>query len=92
MKKNYESCKNSYKSTRSESSTLENLEEVIDKSSHGKIHDMLLEMEKKSLANPVRILKGSVDVMIELAKSNPNVNAAELNGKLKRCLKKEKLP
>ena len=35
-------------------------------------------MEKNSLANPVRILKGSVDVMIELAKSNPNVNAAEL--------------
>ena len=32
-----------------ESSTLENLEDVIDKSSHGKIHDMLLEMEKNSL-------------------------------------------
>ena len=75
-----------------ESSTLENLEDVIDKSSHGKIHDMLLEMEKNSLANPVRILKGSVDVMIELAKSNPNVNAAELKWKAQEVSKKGETP
>ena len=41
-----------------DSSTLENLEDVIDRSSHGKIHDMLLDMEKNSFANPVKILKG----------------------------------
>ncbi|TVP40880.1 HAD-IC family P-type ATPase [Candidatus Nitrosocosmicus arcticus] len=75
-----------------ESSTLENLEDVIDRSSHGKIHDMLLDMEKNSYANPVRILKGSVDVIIELAKSNPSVNAAELKWKAQEVSKKGETP
>ena len=49
---------------------------------------MLLDMEKNSFANPVKILKGSVDVMIELAKSNPNVNAAELKWKAQEVSQK----
>ncbi len=75
-----------------ESSTLENLEDVIDKSSHGKIHDMLLDMEKNSSANPVKILKGSVDVIVELAKSNPGLNAAELKWKAQEVSKKGETP
>ena len=75
-----------------DSSTIENLEDVIDRSSYGKIHDMLLDMEKNSFANPVRILKGSVDVIIELAKSNPNVNAAELKWKSQEVSKKGETP
>lgn len=75
-----------------ESSTLENLEEFIDRSSHGKIHDMLLDMEKNSFENPVKILKGSVDVMIELAKSNPSVNIAELKWKAQEVSKRGETP
>jgi K+-transporting ATPase ATPase B chain len=75
-----------------DSSTLENLEDVIDRSSHGKIHDMLLDMEKNSFANPVKILKGSVDVMIELARSNPSLNAAELKWKAQEVSKKGETP
>lgn len=75
-----------------ESSTLEKLEDVIDKSSHGKIHDMLLDMEKNSSANPVKILKGSVDVIVELAKSNPSLNAAELKWKAQEVSKKGETP
>ena len=75
-----------------DSSTLENLEDVIDRSSHGKIHDMLLDMEKNSFANPVKILKGSVDIIIELSKSNPNMNAAELKWKAQEVSKKGETP
>jgi K+-transporting ATPase ATPase B chain len=74
-----------------ESSTVESIEETIDKSSQSKIHDMLLGMEKDLRSSNVKILKGSVDVMLELAKSNPNVNAAELNWKAQEISKKEKL-
>lgn len=75
-----------------DSSTLESLEDVIDKSSHSKVHDMLLEMEKYLDANPVRILKGSVDVMIEKAKSNPSMNIAELRWKAQEISKKGETP
>ena len=75
-----------------DSSTLENLEDVIDRSSHGKIHDMLLDMEKNSFTNPVKILKGSVDVIIELAKSNPSLNTAELKWKAQEVAKKGETP
>jgi K+-transporting ATPase ATPase B chain len=75
-----------------ESSTLEKLEDAIDKSSHGKIHDMLLDMEKNSSAYPVKILKGSVDVIVGLAKSNPSLNAAELKWKSQEVSKKGETP
>jgi len=75
-----------------ESAPLETLEDVLDKSSHGKVHDMLLEMEKYSIEHPVKILKGSVDVMIELAKSNPNINTAELKWKAQEISKKGETP
>ena len=69
-----------------DSSTLENLEDVIDRSSHGKIHDMLLDMEKNSFANPIKILKGSVDVIVELARSNTNVEYCRIEMESSRSI------
>lgn len=76
----------------SELSSIEKIEEAIDKSSHGRIHDMLLEMEKDTRSSNVRILKGSVDIMLELVKSNPRVNTAELKWKAQEISKKGQTP
>jgi len=75
-----------------ESSSIEKLEDIIDKASKSRIHDMLLDMEKKSLSHPVKILKGSVDVLIELTKSNPKINVAELRWKSHEISKKGETP
>lgn len=75
-----------------DSSTLERLEDIVDRSSHGKIHDLLLEMEKSSQSNPVKILKGSVDVMIELSKENTALNIAELKWKAQEIAKRGETP
>jgi K+-transporting ATPase ATPase B chain len=73
-------------------STLENLEDIIDKSSQSQIHDMLLSMEKNTGSKEIKILKGSVDVMLDLAKSNLGVNAAELRWKAQEISKKGETP
>jgi K+-transporting ATPase ATPase B chain len=75
-----------------DSSTIESLEDIVDRSSHGKIHDLLLEMEKSSLSKPVKILKGSVEVMIELSKSNTTLNVAELRWKAQEIAKRGETP
>jgi K+-transporting ATPase ATPase B chain len=75
-----------------DSSSLESLEDIVDRSSHGKIHDLLLEMEKSSLSKPVKILKGSVEVMIELSKSNTTLNLAELRWKAQEIAKRGETP
>jgi K+-transporting ATPase ATPase B chain len=75
-----------------DSSTLERLEDIVDRSSHGKIHDLLLEMEKSSQSNPVKILKGSVEVMIELSKENTALNIAELKWKAQEIAKRGETP
>lgn len=75
-----------------DSSTIESLEDIVDRSSHGKIHNLLLEMEKSSQSNPVKILKGSVDVMIELSKSNTTLNVAELKWKAQEIAKRGETP
>ena len=65
------------------SDTLEHLEEDIDSASKSKVHDMLLDMERKSedLAGgqPIKILKGAVDGILKSA--HTNVNVAELKWK-----------
>jgi K+-transporting ATPase ATPase B chain len=75
-----------------DSSTLERLEDIVDRSSHGKIHDLLLEMENSSQSNPVKILKGSVEVMIELSKENTTLNVAELKWKAQEISKRGETP
>lgn len=75
-----------------DSSTLEILEDIVDRSSHGKIHDLLLEMENSSQSNPVKILKGSVEVMIELSKENTTLNVAELKWKAQEISKRGETP
>jgi K+-transporting ATPase ATPase B chain len=75
-----------------DTSTLERLEDIVDRSSQGKIHDLLLEMEKSSQSNPVKILKGSVDVMIEIAKENTTLNVAELKWKAQEISKRGETP
>jgi K+-transporting ATPase ATPase B chain len=75
-----------------DSSTLERLEDIVDRSSHGKVHDLLLEMEKSSQSNPVKILKGSVEVMIELSKENTALNIAELKWKAQEIAKRGETP
>ena len=65
------------------SDTLEHLEEDIERASKSKVHDMLLDMERKSEgragSQPIKILKGAVDGILESA--NPKVNVAELKWK-----------
>lgn len=75
-----------------DSSTIESLEDIVDRSSQGKIHDLLLEMEKSSRSNSVKILKGSVEVMIELSKSNTTLNVAELRWKAQEIAKRGETP
>src|SRR6478752_1180834 len=50
-----------------ESSNIESLEDVIDRYSKSKIHDTLLFLEKNVSAKPIKILKGSVDAMLQFA-------------------------
>jgi potassium-transporting ATPase ATP-binding subunit len=63
--------------------TIEHLEEDIERASKSKVHDMLLDMEKKpsDLAGnqPIKILKGAVDDILDSA--SPKVNVAELKWK-----------
>jgi potassium-transporting ATPase ATP-binding subunit len=63
--------------------TIEHLEEDIERASKSKVQDMLLDMEKKpsDLAGnqPIKILKGAVDDILDSA--SPKVNVAELKWK-----------
>jgi len=74
-----------------ESSNIESLEDVIDRYSKSKIHDMLLFMEKNvSSTSPIKILKGAVDAMLQSA--NQNVNTAELKWKAQEISKRGETP
>ena len=61
-----------------ESSSLETIEDEIDRISRSKVHDLLIKMEINT-SIPVKILKGAVDVMLESA--NPQINTSELRWK-----------
>ena len=73
-----------------ESSNIESLEDVIDRHSKSKIHDMLIFMEKDTSSSPIKILKGAVDVMLQSA--NPGVNTAELKWKAQEISKRGETP
>jgi potassium-transporting ATPase ATP-binding subunit len=57
--------------------TIEDIEKDIEVASKSRVHDMLLKLEQTK--NEVKILKGAVDVILDLA--GPNVNQAELKWK-----------
>jgi potassium-transporting ATPase ATP-binding subunit len=56
---------------------------VVDVSSKSRVHDMLLKLDQTK--SEVRILKGAVDMMVDLA--GPTVNQAEINWKAQEISK-----
>jgi K+-transporting ATPase ATPase B chain len=63
--------------------TIEDIEKDIEVASKSTVHDMLLKLEQTK--NEVKILKGAVDVILDLA--GPNVNQAELKWKAQEISK-----
>ena len=63
--------------------TIEDIEKDIEVASKSRVHDMLLKLEQTK--NEVKILKGAVDVILDLA--GPNVNQAELKWKAQEISK-----
>lgn len=63
--------------------TIEDIEKDIEVASKSRVHDMLLTLEHTK--NEVKILKGAVDVILDLA--GPNVNQAELKWKAQEISK-----
>ena len=72
-----------------ESSSIETIEDEIDKCSRSKVHDLLINMEKNS-SNSVKILKGAVDVILEFAINT--VNTSELRWKSQEVSKMGSTP
>ncbi len=60
-----------------DSLSIDTIEKAIDESSKSKIHNMLLQLEHSD--KPIKILKGAVDVILEVA--NPQTNKAEIKWK-----------
>jgi potassium-transporting ATPase ATP-binding subunit len=73
----------------SESLSIETIEADIDKSSKSRVHDLLINLEKNS-SNPVKILKGAMDVILESAKET--VNTSELRWKAQEVSKMGSTP
>jgi len=63
--------------------TIEDIEKDIEVASKSRVHDMLLKLEQTK--NEVKILKGAIDVILDLA--GPNVNQAELKWKAQEISK-----
>ena len=63
--------------------TIEDIEKDIEFANKSRVHDMLLKLEQTK--NEVKILKGAVDVILDLA--GPNVNQAELKWKAQEISK-----
>ncbi|HEY6537161.1 MAG TPA: HAD-IC family P-type ATPase [Candidatus Nitrosocosmicus sp.] len=72
-----------------ESSSIESIEEEIDKCSKSKVHDLLINMEKYS-SKSVKILKGAVEVLVESAEES--VNTSELKWKAQEVSKTGSTP
>lgn len=72
-----------------ELSSIESIEEEIDKCSRSKVHDLLINMENHS-SNPVKILKGAVEVILESA--DESVNTSELKWKAQEVSKTGSTP
>ena len=65
------------------SPTIEDLERDIERASKSRVHDMLLKLDQTK--SEVKILKGAVDMMVDLA--GPSVNQAEINWKAQEISK-----
>jgi potassium-transporting ATPase ATP-binding subunit len=63
--------------------TIEEIERDIDRASKSRVHDMLLKLDQTK--SEVKILKGAVDMMVDLA--GPTVNQAEINWKAQEISK-----
>jgi K+-transporting ATPase ATPase B chain len=63
--------------------TIEDLERDIERASKSRVHDMLLKLDQTK--SEVKILKGAVDMMVDLA--GPSVNQAEINWKAQEISK-----
>jgi potassium-transporting ATPase ATP-binding subunit len=63
--------------------TIEEIERDIERASKSRVHDMLLKLDQTK--SEVRILKGAVDMMVDLA--GPTINQAEINWKAQEISK-----
>jgi potassium-transporting ATPase ATP-binding subunit len=63
--------------------SIEDIERDIEHASGGRVHDLLLKLEETK--SEVKILKGAVDMIIDLA--GPNVNQAEIKWKTQEISK-----
>jgi potassium-transporting ATPase ATP-binding subunit len=63
--------------------TIEDIERDIQRASKSRVHDMLLKLDQTK--SEVKILKGAVDMMVDLA--GPTVNQAEINWKAQEISK-----
>ena len=63
--------------------TIEEIERDVNRASKSRVHDMLIKLEQTK--SEVKILKGAVDMIIDLA--GPNVNQAEIKWKAQEVSK-----
>jgi K+-transporting ATPase ATPase B chain len=63
--------------------TIEDIERDIERASKSRVHDMLLKLDQTK--SEVKILKGAVDMMVDLA--GPTINQAEINWKAQEISK-----
>ena len=68
--------------------TIEEIERDVDRASKSRVHDMLIKLEQTK--SEVKILKGAVDMIIDLA--GPNVNQAEIKWKAQEVSKNGATP
>ena len=74
--------------TASVNPTIEEIEKDVERASKSRIHDMLLKLEQTK--SEVKILKGAIDMIIDLA--GPNVNQAEIKWKAQEVSKNGATP
>ena len=68
--------------------TIEEIERDVERASKSRVHDMLIKLEQTK--SEVKILKGAVDMIIDLA--GPNVNQAEIKWKAQEISKNGATP
>ena len=68
--------------------TIEEIERDVDRASKSRVHDMLIKLEQTK--SEVKILKGAIDMIIDLA--GPNVNQAEIKWKAQEVSKNGATP
>ena len=70
------------------SPTIEEIERDVERASKSRVHDLLLKLEETK--SEVKILKGAIEMIIDLA--GPNVNQAELKWKAQEVSKNGATP